>query len=312
MKKAIRIFITGGLGNQLFQFSAALHYAHERQIELDLVTAKPRKNSNGQAEILSLNLPKNIKLVEKDYGSLSRKIFGYNLRSGYLPKKYERSHLFHWSKQFASSIYFTFALKRVFKIRVSRNLGYDEQFSTRLANEVLIGYFQTHLVAEEILRIKDSLFHHLCPREYTRYSKEAEVEIPLMVHVRLGDYKAEDQFGILSSKYYAEAVSREWESGRYRKIWLFSDDPEEARSRIPDHFEEFCRTINTEELDSAETLRIMTLCRGFIIANSTFSWWAAYLRENQADPVIAPKPWFLTLPEPVSLIPEYWTRYGGF
>jgi hypothetical protein len=312
MTKKLKIFLTGGLGNQLFQLAAGLHYANDRNIELDLETANPRRNSKGEVELLSLHLPSDILLQEENEGRLVRKIFGFNLRSGYLPKKYERCSVFRLIRRILSSITLMLLLGERFTITVSGDLGNDPKIQASKFNQILVGYFQTFRVAQGILEIKELLFTHLHDEKFIEYRNRAREEVPLLVHVRLGDYQNEDQFGILSSNYYESAISAQWDRGIYKKIWLFSDQPQDGMKRIPEKYREFTRVISSEGLESAETLGIMTMCRGFIIANSSFSWWAAYLRENQADHVIAPQPWFLSLQEPSELVPKQWTRLPGF
>jgi len=312
MTKNLKIFLTGGLGNQLFQLAAGLYYANGRKIELNLETANPRRSSTGEVELLILNLPKEIELQNENKGKLARKIFGYNLRSGYSPRKYEQNLLFRKLKKHISSIALILLFGKRLKVSVSGDLGNDPDIRVSDSNEILIGYFQTHIVAEEILKIKDSLFKGLRKEKILKYRGQADDEIPLLVHVRLGDYKGEDQFGILHSDYYETAIKSLWANGIYKKIWLFSDQPEDAISRIPQKYREVTRVISSEGLDSAETLFIMTMCQGYIIANSSFSWWGAFLRENQNAPVIAPQPWFISLGEPSQLVPNQWTRVQGF
>ncbi len=314
MKSAnkIRIFLTGGLGNQLFQLSSVLHFANSRTIEIDLVNLKPRKNSKGFAELLSLNLPSSVRLLERKHVNLISKVIGYNLRSGYLPRSFERNFLFRFIRNSLSSLVFYFFLKVRFLVRVSRNLGNDTHFQTGKNNEILIGYFQTEIVAKELKHLKESLFQGVCEDLYQEYSKLSQKERPLLVHVRLGDYLTERSFGILSPDYYLASITTLWKSGMYKKIWLFSDQPNDAMTRIPEELRDQTRLVDLKNLESAETLRIMTVCKGFVIANSTFSWWAAYLRDEITSPVYAPRPWFKGLPEPENLIPSEWFRSKGF
>jgi hypothetical protein len=308
----VRIFLTGGLGNQLFQMSSAVHFANSRTIEIDLVNLKPRENSKGNAELLSLNLPSSIDLLEKKYGTLISKVIGYNLRSGYSPRSFEKNLLFRILRNSLTCLVLFFFLRVPFFVRVSRNLGNDAKFHSGSKNEILIGYFQTESVAKEIRYIKDSLFQGVCEDLYQEYLRLSQEEQPLLVHVRLGDYLAEQSFGILSPEYYRTSITSLWKSGFYKKIWLFSDQPNDAITRIPEELRDKIRLVGSENLESAETLRIMTVCKGFVIANSTFSWWAAYLRNEINSPVLAPEPWFAGLPEPADLIPVEWKRFKGF
>ena len=311
-RNRIRIFLTGGLGNQLFQFAAVMHYAKSRAIELDMVNSNPRRNSKGEAELLSLNLPSSISLLGKKYGTLVSKVSGYNLRSGYSPRIFEKNPLFRVLRNSLSYLVLLSFLRVPFFVRVSRNLGNDTKFHSGSSNEILIGYFQTEAFAGEVRSIKDSLFQGVCDDLYQGYLRLAEEEQPLLVHVRLGDYLTEENFGILSPEYYRTSIISLWESGMYKKIWLFSDQASDAMGRIPEELRDKTRLIGSKNLESAETLRIMTVCKGFVIGNSTFSWWAAYLRNEINSPVLAPKPWFAGLPEPADLIPAEWKRFKGF
>ena len=311
-KKALRVFLTGGLGNQLFQLAAAMHYAGSRRIELDVVTASPRKNKNGEAEILSLNLPEQIEILKKNEGTLARKVFGFNIRSGYLPSYMRRSSRIKTIQGLCSAIALGITLKRVYRINVSSDLGNDSEFVSSDRDEIIIGYFQTYKVASEILGKKEQLFRLLGNEEYLKYESLAQTERPLLVHVRLGDYKLEDDFGVLDSEYYRAAIEFAWRTEKFDKIWLFSDQPEDAMQRIPSEFRDRTRLVEDHNLDSAETLQIMSLCQGYVIANSSFSWWGAFLSECKDPLVVTPKPWFTGLSEPTDLIPLNWNRFDGF
>ena len=310
--KALRVFLTGGLGNQLFQLAAALHFAGSRRIELDVHTAEPRKNKSGEAEILSFDLPPHIHILEKNQGKLVRKVFGFNLRSGYLPRNFEKKAMFKAIRGLGSTIALGLALKHFHRIIVSNDLGNDRKIKRSDRSEIIIGYFQTYKVACEVINRKESLFSHLRNENFQEFRSLAVIEKPLLVHVRLGDYELEEQFGILSPEYYRVAIERAWQRGEFDKIWLFSDQPNEALHRIPQQYRDKIRLIEDDDLDSAETLQIMSLCQGYVIANSSFSWWAASLSDFKDPIVITPKPWFIKLPEPTDLMPPHWDRFDGF
>jgi hypothetical protein len=66
--------------------------------------------------------------------------------------------------------------------------------------------------------------------------------------------------------------------------------------------------FNQSGLSDVEVWDLMRHFSAYIISNSTFAWWAAFLRENQGAPVYAPDPWFQGMASPNKLIPEDWTR----
>lgn len=310
--KTLRVFLTGGLGNQLFQLAAALHYAGSRRIELDVYTAEPRKNKSGETEILSLELPSHIQILKKNQGKVVRKVFGFNLRSGYLPRDFEKKVVFKAIRGLGSTMALGVALKHFYRVIVSNDLGHDRRIKCSDQSEIIIGYFQTYKVASELIKRKERLFGQLSNQNIQKFRSLAVIEKPLLVHVRLGDYQLEKQFGILSLEYYRVAIEYAWQKGEFNKIWLFSDQPRDALRRIPQQYRDRIRLIEDDDLDSAEILQIMSLCQGYVIANSSFSWWAASLSNFKDALVITPKPWFIELPEPTDLMPPHWVRFDGF
>ena len=147
---------------------------------------------------------------------------------------------------------------------------------------------------------------------YSSWFAELEKQIidiePVALHIRRGDYKElSDSFGLLSSKYYEEAIASLKTGLKMAPIWVFSDDIEAAKHLL--RFLDFNFTFveQPDDLNPLESLILMSKCSGIITANSSFSWWAAALASN-AKQVIAPTKWFKSLSDPSELIPKNWTR----
>jgi hypothetical protein len=132
------------------------------------------------------------------------------------------------------------------------------------------------------------------------------------VHFRRGDYVRNQTFareiGVLDMDYYHRAVRRLRERSPGAKLYVFSDDIEAvAREFTPTAPYEFVRCV--QPWHAHDTIRLMSLCDHIAIANSTFSWWAAWLNPSPTKMVIAPDPWFARSPHDTSdLVPAAWTR----
>lgn len=302
--KVVTIALTGGLGNQLFQLAAALSVADGGIVELMTKPGYPRKNSKGEPEIFSFTLPKNV--VKDDSGifiPLLSKMFGFNLRSGFKPRKIEiilRPIIYQISRVIL--LVLTGKFRRVV---TGRDLGFTPNLATG-KKIFLIGYFQTYKYISEINKNNFIKKLEISSSKLIRYEKIAALEHPLVVHVRRGDYRLEKSFGILDSSYYHENCLNLWNTKKYNKIWLFSDELSEAIEMIPRELVRDLRVINTTEFSSAETLQLMRLGEGYIIANSTFSWWGAFLSQTHQPVVVAPEPWFMLGSNPINLIPSGW------
>jgi hypothetical protein len=116
----------------------------------------------------------------------------------------------------------------------------------------------------------------------------------------------------LSDKYYAEAITNLWASSKYNKIWLFSDEPEKAMNKIPKDLRKQVRVMPEIQNSASQTLEVMRFGHGYVIGNSTYSWWAAFLSYSVTPDIVAPDPWFIGMDSPHMLIPDNWTLRRGF
>lgn len=104
------------------------------------------------------------------------------------------------------------------------------------------------------------------------------------LHVRRGDYVGLQTFHPLQSiEYYAESLSQL----SYKNVLVFSDDIDWCKKNL-----KFKNCSFSEETDNITEIYLMSLCKDNIIANSSFSWWGAWLNKNDDKRVIAPKNWF--------------------
>jgi hypothetical protein len=306
----ITISLTGGLGNQLFQLAAGLNFAKSSRLIATEAFGKPRLSKHGRAEVFDFRLPINLQLSKRSKsGWMLSKTYGYLLRIGIAPKAFEKNIVFLRLLRFISITLFSIHLRKLTKVVFSKNLGFSE-INPPTRNSLLIGYFQTYRWATDP-EIKQALMK-ISPIGSSKIVRDYELlaasEKPLIVHVRLGDYLNQESFGIPSSEYYSLAIRKLVSSGKFSRVWLFSDDLDTAKTMMPSECGLEFRYIGDIEGSSAVTLEVMRLGFGYVIANSTFSWWAAFLCRNEGVDVIAPTPWFVGMSEPLDLIPKNWLR----
>ena len=160
----------------------------------------------------------------------------------------------------------------------------------------LHGYMQELRFFENIadyIRVIFSQSYYASQRVHALYDQYGYPEDLLAVHVRCGDYiELQDKFYCLPPAYYARAISRALElAGRPLKICLFSDDPSLAVKRLQGVLASggYCVAPSGGPDDDVLSLLFMRQCHSHVIANSTYSWWGAWLSSNQR--VLYPSQW---------------------
>ena len=129
----------------------------------------------------------------------------------------------------------------------------------------------------------------------------------ISIHVRRGDYLTSGRFmGVLPMAYYTGAMAWMLERIENPHFFVFSDDPDWTRSNIL--IDAPVDYMAHKGVDTAfNDFHLMTQCRHHIIANSSFSWWAAWLSSNTTPVVVAPARWFAELaPGNHSRLPASW------
>ncbi len=300
--------LSGGLGNQLFQLARGL--ALNDQIVLDVDTA--RKKGSNPVDLLDLNLPDQIHVGKFARLKLLRSI--YNGLLGNSTKGHMFAPLILLSYQYFFKLLYLAVNNRIINVFSSRGLGFHE---TKVPHTpYLVGYFQSYRWVESTKVFK--LLYELSPKRKSDELQNAIEEITssnaIALHVRLGDYLLEKDFGNLTETYYLNALNQidsEWTN---RDIWVFSDDINLARIKLVNIADKGKSVTWIESINNStvETWFLMRHASDFVIANSTFSWWAAILRFNQKGIVCAPDPWFKGINSPAEIIPMSWLREKSF
>lgn len=303
------VSLCGGLGNQFFELAHALAVT-SKPILLESKLGLPRQNQCGVPEIMSFSLPKRTTLgTFRSPSKLLSKTASYLLRTRSLPNTFERLSIFRLAVTSVANVLFSSYFNRITILAKSDGLGVTKIRESTHHN-FQIGYFQSHLstLSLEVFKEMKAISIRHISKAVIDVLNQAQDKKILVIHIRLTDYLSETNFGTLNSAYYSEALSLALELRSFSDIWVFSDDVELAKKRIPLEVDLPLTWFSDLELSTAETFTVMRQGQGFIIANSSFSWWAARLSLTAHPLVITPKPWFKNLNEPDNLIPPDWVR----
>lgn len=310
MKKESYIFLTGGLGNQLFQLAFLMTRDTDIKIaEVNL--GRPRINSMSLPDVSDFDFSSSINFKSlMNHSTITRKLVGYLLRAGLESYSSVWVQLFNSCIQHIANLIISMKLSRKLKTVYSKDNGFNLIPESK-GSEYLIGYFQSYRWLEERNKIKD-FFQNLKLKkpsdDFINFLSLHGEKKSLAVHVRLGDYLQDPTLGVLGAEYYELAITQIMGNDRYDEIWLFSNEPEKAILYIPNCYMQLVRVIPDFSGSSAETLEAMRHASAYVIANSSLSWWGAKLSYSRNPKVIAPKPWFTGKPDPRDLIPGEWKQ----
>ena len=283
----IIIKLIGGLGNQLFQYSLgrSLSIKNNDILKLDLsdfTKDNPRSYSLGYFNIIeNFATEEDIKRVKKSgIGKLADKLKPY----------YKRSVIKYKGYDFDSNI-----------LKLSGNFYLD-------------GYWQSEKYFKEIENVikKEITLKEPLPSKYYELINAIKNSDSVSVHIRRGDYVANKKFSkiynSLDEKNYQRAIKFIAEKISDPRFFIFSDDIEWAKRNLDIPYPKIFVSDETEMKDYEELI-LMSLCKHNITANSSFSWWGAWLNENTDKIVISPDKWFNDkIGNAKDLIPENWIR----
>jgi hypothetical protein len=270
--------LQGGLGNQLFIYFAARFIEENYEKRIVFISHLP----NRLQEIgIKSTYPNYVvpKIVLSVLSKFFRKLSLVNISSGY----------FHFCE----------------------NVGYENLEYKIKSLKFLNGYFQSTYYIENS-RISKNDLNDIKVFFSTQSTKSLNytVKDSIAVHIRRGDYLLEvnKYFGLLSYEYYSEAIASILSLRKFDRVYLFSDSPinPEIKSKLKMTFSKL-DVVDTHEhsITDVSTLTILSHFEGHVISNSTFSWWGAYLANNNKI-VVAPNVWFRNHVEPNRIFPASW------
>lgn len=279
----ITVSILGGLGNQMFQYAAAKALACRNGVDLAI------DDSAFEGYRLRSFMLDRLRIPELD--SLPAAV----------PRVSPRNFAaFHWRNRVnrvLSQVGFkSIAVPGTY---TEPHFHFDPAFLQLKSPVSLFGYFQSERYFGEIA---DDLRRYFQPREPLGRAAQdiadaiAGAEMPVSIHIRRGDYVTSAEtarvHGTLGFDYYRKALDLvQHEAGRKITLFVFSDDAEAAADLLRFYSGKIIEVRGDPERPW-DDMALMARCRHHVIANSSFSWWGAWLNPSSSKIVIAPRAWF--------------------
>jgi len=280
--------LSGGLGNQFFQYAAARALAIH-------------KNTNVGFDLSFYNESPN-RIFELDKFKIDARVLDSN----------DIKNVFSIKKSFFKSLFETkINLLNLLQKHTyfEKHFHYDDNFFQIKSPIILDGYWQSELFFQNYVNdvLSDLTFvvEPVIQEDVSQILKSFET---VSLHIRRGDYAWNPEInkihGICTDDYYFNAITFLKKENPELRTLVFSDDMFEG-NRIAALIEN-AFVIDSNE-DTSYDFFVMKKCNHNIIANSSFSWWAAYLNSNKNKKVIAPKNWFAdTNKDTKDLFPASW------
>jgi len=286
--------IQGGLGNQLFQYATgkALSIRLKRHLQLDIDWFSHSWDDVTPRHFLLPELNIDYQLINPSQTVQSPKRWS-RIAQTFLPLNpyILKDRPFHFNSDI-----------NIFKPYISQDV-------------YLMGYWQSY---HYFSSIRDSLIREIRPKNalsdhYQEYLEKIISRPSAMVHIRRGDYVhlpvAAKIHGFLGLDYYQKGIDLILASDPNAYFFIFSDDMAWAKAHLP-HQAKICFIESSGEKNApVHELFLMSQCQKHLIANSSLSWWGAWLSESVTPMVIAPKNWTNDRDKNWDdLLPKHWQK----
>lgn len=288
----IVIKFIGGLGNQMFQYALYKKFVSQgKNVCVDLSYYEDKKNM----PFMLLKAFPNIKLnviADEHY--------------------VENMTIKHQNRTFVTKV-----MHKIFPI--SRFMESDMEdgqyrpYYLKRKNCIFAGYWQSERywcdIKEQI--ISDFRFNELDNQTAKSLADEISKSDAVSLHIRRGDYLTGDAAkiygGICTLPYYKNAIDYMLKKNRNVKFYVFSNDTQWVKDNFKLENAVYVSDVLEDGTSDWNEMCLMSLCKHNIIANSTFSWWGAYLNTNKEKIVIAPTKWN-NINENRDVCPNEWIR----
>ena len=282
---SIKLKLTGGLGNQMFQFATGYSIAKKKNIELNLdLSWFNRRNLHNGFELDNVfDIYSKINFLNKPFSF----------------KRFKLKELF-------------IKIDRTYKTFDEPYFHYTSEIDNIPEHSFLRGYWQSEIYFKEYKNeIKNIFtFNRSLNGENNKIAQDIINNKSVSIHIRRGDFllKRNHKHQVDLTKYYSEAIKIVKKNYTSPKFYIFTDDFDWVSKNNLINSNYVFVNIN-QGMNSFIDMQLMSLCNINILANSSFSWWGAWLNNNNDKTIFAPKNWFSDKSiNTDDLIPKTWNK----
>lgn len=298
LDKVVIVSLTGGLGNQLFQYALGRRLARDNGFGLELDTSGYEGHEPDSTQGVRICSLQHFNIKAELVG---RKEVGSVCWRGWLDSMIQRFKPYY--------------ARRSIEEPRNKSFVYDARLvRRRLRHSICLryGFWQSEkyfLPIEQEIREELTFRNPPSGLNAVMASEIADDPVSVAVHVRHGDNASLStcKLGVLPLSYYDKAIEDIHRQVENAHFYVFSDDPNWARSSL-NMANAYVTFVNHNDArHDYEDLRLMSLCKHHIIANSTFGWWGAWLARHDRQIVYAPRRYYpeLDIANP-DLYPKEW------
>ena len=285
--KSIIVKLSGRFGNQLFQYATGYALAKINGFNLAVDISEYQIHQKMNDYTIGKLIPDIIVAKSSDV----KKAIGF--RFPFSPKQ-----KIYWKT--LSKVEHILLLKKLFFAKSyirEPHFQYWSELKKINKSCLIYGVWQSELYFKEYRKDLLNIFELKklsCIYSNDFYKRIQNDANSVAVHIRRGDYlnpQTQSFHGVCDLEYYQKSMKIVSEQAQNPSFYIFTDDPEWATAQFKD-LANVELIVPPNECDDVDSFWLMRTCRHQIIANSSFSWWAAWLNQNSQKIVIAPKKWF--------------------
>ncbi|MCC6887080.1 MAG: alpha-1,2-fucosyltransferase [Hyphomicrobiales bacterium] len=301
-ERVVATRMLGGLGNQLFQYATGRALATRLDARL-ILDCTPRGGPNRPFVLDRYRLDADI--VRNAPGKLRHRHFR-------LPTAIGRRLTDRFHDHLPTRIRLADRSLKVFAERgeLIRAKRYDHRFAKLSGSIYLTGYWQSFRYFDAITDDLRQVLRPIAPLSEANRNWLGRIitSNAVCLHVRRGDYlTSKDGFArTCSLAYYQTALAHVRRFLPASQVFVFSDDIAWCRTVLAAF--ELCFVDANGPDDAVDELCLMAACRHHVIANSSLSWWGAWLAHHHDQLVIAPWPWVSTIADHADFLPSNWLK----